>query len=134
MKRRLLLTASAVTLALVVGFGLANLTARQAAPAGGARKPTTAAEFDQTFESVKNWGRWGQNDELGALNLITDAKRKQAIALAKTGTSVSLAHDLLTQPAPDNPAPFEHVVAKGMTSDTFKFQYHGFITSHIDTL
>jgi hypothetical protein len=26
------------------------------------------AEFDTIFESVKNWGRWGPDDQLGALN------------------------------------------------------------------
>ena len=30
------------------------------------------------FDSLSNWGRWGDDDELGTLNLITDAKRKQA--------------------------------------------------------
>lgn len=135
MKPKLLLAGSTFVVVIAVGMGLTErVPAGQAAPGAGARKPANAAEFDEMFESVKNWGRWGKNDELGALNLITDAKRKQAIALARTGTAVSLAHDLLTESAPDNPTPFEHVVANGMTSDTFTFQYHGFITSHIDTL
>ena len=30
------------------------------------------------FDSLSNWGRWGDDDELGTLNLITDAKRKEA--------------------------------------------------------
>src|SRR5262249_19187919 len=57
-----------------------------------ARTPKTSDEFDKLFNEVKNWGRWGPNDELGSVNLITPAKRKQAIALAKTGETVSLAH------------------------------------------
>jgi len=28
-------------------------------------------EFDEIFEAVKNWGRWGDDDELGTLNYIT---------------------------------------------------------------
>ena len=36
------------------------------------------------FNQVKNWGRWGKDDQLGAANLITEAKRKQALALAKS--------------------------------------------------
>src|SRR5580704_14757205 len=46
-----------------------------------ARFPRNAEEFDQMFNQIKNWGRWGPNDQLGAANLITDAKRKQAIGL-----------------------------------------------------
>ncbi len=42
------------------------------------------------FNQVKNWGRWGTDDQLGAANLITDAKRKQALALAKNGIVVPL--------------------------------------------
>lgn len=36
-------------------------------------------------------GRWGSDDELGALNLIDDAARARAAAEARTGRSVSLA-------------------------------------------
>jgi hypothetical protein len=28
--------------------------------------PVSLAEFDTIFESVKNWGRWGPDDQLGA--------------------------------------------------------------------
>lgn len=38
-----------------------------------------------------NWGRWGADDELGTLNLITDEVRARAVALARTGRCVSLA-------------------------------------------
>src|SRR5258705_8167465 len=58
-----------------------------------ARTPKNAAEFDAMFEQIKNWGRWGPNDQLGAANLITDAKRKQAASLVRSGISVSLSHN-----------------------------------------
>ena len=45
-----------------------------------ARFPKNADEFDQLFNQVKNWGRWGKDDQLGAANLITEAKRKQALS------------------------------------------------------
>ena len=35
-----------------------------------ARFPKNADEFDQMFNQVKNWGRWGPDDQLGAANLI----------------------------------------------------------------
>src|ERR1700682_6682808 len=55
-----------------------------------ARFPRNAEEFDQMFNQVKNWGRWGPDDQLGAANLITAAKRKQALALAKLGIAGGL--------------------------------------------
>src|SRR5262249_30288640 len=61
-------------------------------PAAAGRAPRNAAEFDALFEQVSNWGRWGKDDQLGAVNLVTAAKRKQAVALVKSGVNVSLAH------------------------------------------
>lgn len=99
-----------------------------------ARFPKNAEEFDQLFHQVKNWGRWGPDDQLGAANLISEAKRKQALALAKTGTAVSLAHNPLTEPAPDNGSPFEHTMNRGFSTDTYRVAYHGYAHSHLDAL
>jgi kynurenine formamidase len=99
-----------------------------------ARFPKDAAEFDKMFQQVKNWGRWGPNDQLGAANLITEAKRRQAADLVKNGVSVSLAHNPLTEAAPDNPQPFEHTMNRGFTTDTYRVTYHGYAHSHIDAL
>ena len=38
----------------------------------------------------RNWGRWGDDDERGTVNLITEEKRRQAAGLVRTGRSVSL--------------------------------------------
>ena len=54
-----------------------------AQPAPSSRAPRNAAEFDELFQQVKNWGRWGTDDQLGSVNLITAAKRKQALALVE---------------------------------------------------
>src|SRR5579864_7934602 len=99
-----------------------------------ARFPRNAEEFDVMFNQVKNWGRWGRDDQLGAANLITDAKRRQALALAKLGTVIGLAHPPLTEAAPDNGSPFEHTMNRGFTTDTYKVSYHGYAHSHIDAL
>ena len=48
------------------------------------RPPRNAAEFDTMFQQIKNWGRWGADDQLGSANLVTAAKRKQAVSLVKT--------------------------------------------------
>ena len=87
--------------ALVAAAALSTvMTAQQPVPAtpllspgpSAARFPKNVAEFDQMFNQIKSWGRWGADDQLGAANLITEAKRRQAIALAKHGVTVSLAH------------------------------------------
>ncbi|MFD8968172.1 cyclase family protein [Streptomyces sp. NPDC059568] len=49
-------------------------------------------------EAPDNWGRWGQDDQLGTLNLITSEVRAAAAAEVRTGQPVSLA--LPIQPAP----------------------------------
>src|SRR3954470_2707730 len=100
-----------MTLRMIAGMLLACAVAAGAQPAG--RAPRNAAEFDTLFQQVKNWGRWGADDQLGAVNLITAAKRKQAVALVKTGETVSLAHTLLTEKADDNSSPFEHTMLRG---------------------
>jgi kynurenine formamidase len=98
------------------------------------RAPRTAAEFDALFQQVKNWGRWGADDQLGSVNLVTVAKRKQAAALVKTGETVSLAHSPLTEAAPDNARPFEHTMLPGNSMDRYAVSYHGYAHSHIDAL
>lgn len=102
--------------------------------ATGQRSPRNVAEFDQMFSQLSNWGRWGKDDELGAANLVTEAKRKQAVALVKSGLTVSLAHNPLKELAEDNPRPFEHTMNPGFSMDTYKVSYHGFAHSHIDAL
>lgn len=59
----------------------------------------TEEEVLSYFDSLSNWGRWGDDDELGTLNLITNEKRVQAAALVRDGVTVSLARIL----DPDNP-------------------------------
>src|SRR5947207_15608230 len=68
-------------------------------------RPVIANEedFRRAMKELSNWGRWGNDDELGAANLITPAKRKLALALAKEGVTISLAHDVVQEPAADAP-------------------------------
>jgi kynurenine formamidase len=116
----------------LVGQRGASETAGSPAPA---RFPRNAAEFDELFRQVSNWGRWGKDDQLGSANLVTEAKRKQAAALVRVGMSVSLAHNPLTERAVDNPSPFEHTMnPPGFFLDTYKVFYHGYAHSHIDAL
>jgi kynurenine formamidase len=123
-----------VLIAIASGFtsASAKATARQAS--AGSRSPVNADEFDQLFQQVKNWGRWGADDQLGSVNLITAAKRKDALKLARTGQTVSLVHNPLTEKADDNTSPFEHTMNPGFTTDTYRVSYHGYSHSHMDAL
>ena len=98
------------------------------------RSPANAEEFDRLFQQVKNWGRWGAEDQLGSINLITAAKRKQALSFAKTGQTVSLVHNPLTDKADDNGSPFEHTMLPGFNMDRYAVSYHGYSHSHMDAL
>ena len=102
------------------------------------RTPTTVAQFDQWMEELSNWGRWGADDELGAANLMTEAKRREAAALVRAGTTVSLAHDLLTDEAVDAPEPYAlqmTVNPEGQNSgDRVDIYFHGVTFSHLDGL
>jgi kynurenine formamidase len=40
---------------------------------------------------VSNWGRWGDDDEIGTLNLIDDAAVARGLAAARTGARIPLA-------------------------------------------
>src|SRR5262245_8300515 len=89
----------------------AQSTSSQAAPAADAgRGPRRAEEFDALFKQLSNWGRWGAADQLGAANLVTADKRRQAAKLVRAGESVSLAHTALTERAADNQSPFVHTM------------------------
>ena len=50
------------------------------------------------FDKFSNWGRWGDDDELGAPNLITPAKVKQAIAPLQEGVRISMARTISFEP------------------------------------
>ena len=98
------------------------------------RAPRNAAEFDELFQQVSNWGRWGKDDQLGAMNLVTAGQTRRRSALREIGETVSLAHNPLTETADDNPSPFEHTMNRGIHMDTYKVSYHGYAHSHIDAL
>ena len=98
----------------------------------------TAADVERYLDELSNWGRWGKNDQLGALNLITNEKRQQAARLVKAGISVSLARDVEKNEDPDNPDPFVHTMLpifdNKWASDRFTVAYHGYAHTHMDSL
>src|SRR5262245_14848125 len=101
----------------------------------------TQADIDRWMTELSKWGRWGKEDELGAVNLITAAKRKQAAALVREGVSVSLSRSTEKEKAIDNPSPFEHIMNQSgvknrgsFSIDTYSVLYHGYAHTHMDAL
>src|SRR5712692_9009890 len=92
----------AAALVLAATFALSNL-GRAAVQESTPHPLISQAKYDQWQVELSNWGRWGKDDELGTLNLITPAKRKQAVALVKEGFSVSLSRDASVTKELDNP-------------------------------
>ena len=113
-----------------------GLRASTALPIAQARKALTKADIDRMMTELSNWGRWGKEDQLGALNLITAAKRKQAAALVKEGVSVSLAHDVEKERAADTTSPFQHTMTltPQFSLDAYSVSYHGYAHTHLDAL
>src|SRR5256885_5486281 len=93
------------------------------------------ADFRRALKELSNWGRWGKDDQLGAANLITPAKRKQALALPKTGETVSLSHNPLTEKAADANDPFKHQLnileAAGIAVEQQEVSFHGSTFTHL---
>jgi len=119
--------------ALAIGIALSGPLAAQES------QDVTGATVEQWMTDLSNWGRWGDDDQAGTLNLITPEKRTAAAALVTAGIPVSLSHTYLTEPdveatfpvgyemlGPDRPGPFR--------SDRYTFAYHGYAHSHMDSL
>ncbi|WP_157951423.1 cyclase family protein [Rhodococcus opacus] len=62
---------------------------------------SSTATIEGYFSSLSNWGRWGDDDRRGTLNLITPEVRRAAAATVRSGRAISLARDL--DPADPDP-------------------------------
>jgi len=107
---------------------------------GLAQESLSQEEVNGWFETLSNWGRWGADDQLGTVNLITEETRVEAASLVKTGVSVSMAHEILTEEAADNGNPYDHRMTSIGSSpgpwsgDFIGVSYHGYAHSHLDAL
>jgi kynurenine formamidase len=134
-KRSRILAGVSIGLSIGVVVTIWASAAQGPSPAGrDNRPPMTTAEFAALFQKVSNWGRWGKDDELGSVNLITPAKRIQAAGLVKSGISISLSHNPMKEIAADNETILEHTMNPGLATDSFKFMPHGIGHSHLDAL
>jgi len=104
------------------------------------------AELFAWFETLSNWRRWGDDDELGTLNLIDDAKRAEAARLVRDGSAVSCAWEIDPRPAADHVfgspertmrGTGENLPAEprwGGASERIGFVFHGYAITHLDSL
>ncbi|HMQ26637.1 MAG TPA: cyclase family protein [Acidimicrobiales bacterium] len=81
--------------------------------------------FHEVADQVRNWGRWGDDDEIGTLNLITPEVRRAAAAAVRSGKAFSLALPLDEEqgiqvgviPGRDNPIHRMTLVNEPMSAD-----------------
>ena len=64
-------------------------------------KLPTQKDVINYMDTLTNWGRWGKEDQLGTLNLITSTTRLNAIKLIEDGISISCSRPLIPEIAPD---------------------------------
>jgi kynurenine formamidase len=105
------------------------------------KKKLTKADIEAMMTSLSNWGRWGEADQLGALNLITPDKRRQAAGQVQEGVSISLARNAIKQPVDSSPAFIHRMVNLpkegeeiASAADEYSVRYHGFTQTHMDGL
>ena len=105
------------------------------------KKPLpTEQEVRSYIRDRRNWGRSGKDDQRGAINLITPAKRTAAARLVTTGRSISLSRPFPKDPGMNNALPAQHYMrthARGkgaFAADYYGIYYHGVASTHIDAL
>jgi len=138
-----------LVLAIAASLSSVWLVVGQAAPSSqsaGSGAPNTGlvtkAQFDEWMTKLSNWGRWGKDDERGALNLITPETRRRAAALVKTGTTVSLSRQIPAEARGGQPRPINQngsgasifQIAGDYLFERQEIDYHGGRLSHFDAL
>ena len=105
------------------------------------RRIPTKEEVLAYLKEDNNWGRWGSDDQVGAVNMVTDEKRAAAARLVVKGRAVSLSREFPKTPAANNPTPALHYMRRGVrpnnggsATDFYGISYHGQATTHLDAL
>jgi hypothetical protein len=139
------------SLAMAAGVPVLAQGRQGAAAAPAAAQPVpapdaTTEKFVSLMRELSNWNRWGPNDEMGAVNLITPAKRMQAAALVREGAAFSMAGDAQMKTAVDLPQPIVLNVSHpgggqapnpfktGGNADSQLIVYHNFVQTHMNAL
>jgi kynurenine formamidase len=108
--------------------------------------PVSAREFTELHEACKHWGRWGPDDQRGAINYITHEHVRSAAETVRAGRTVACSWPLDTKAGPDNPKPVVHHMTVlqdvplgdagdlRFTGDFIGIEFHGDAHSHLDAL
>ena len=105
----------------------------------------SAAEFERLFEELSNWGRWGEEDERGALNYLSPERVLAAAWSVDSGETVTLSLPVNTRLGVDNPVPADHRMTMlgdvDIGSESLSFakdyvgaDYHNPSHTHVDAL
>jgi hypothetical protein len=111
----------------------------------------TQADVLEYFDTLSNWGRWGDHDELGTLNHISDDVRVAAARAVRHGRSVSCAWEVAVpeemerstttcpwfadMPGAENmPLPgFRNDRHWGFSNERLGILFHGNTITHVDS-
>jgi kynurenine formamidase len=109
----------------------------------------TEADVVRLMDTLSNWGRWGADDELGTLNLVTFAKRREAARLVQDGVTVTCARPIVSEITADttfqpmrfmvdsgegrDTATHERILQRRGASEFIGMVFHGFTITHVDT-
>jgi kynurenine formamidase len=101
------------------------------------------------FDALSNWRRWGEDDERGTLNHITDDIRLAAARAVRHGRSVSCAWEVAAEEmersttacpcaaempgAEGMPAPFHNDRRWGFSHERLGIMFHGNTVTHLDS-
>ena len=98
----------------------------------------TDQELDDMVPEVTNWGRWGENDQLGTLNYLTPEHTRQATQLVNSGEIISLArtNQIPNLEKNDEEKLREYIMRKtdSFCADFVGVRFHGFDITHLDGL
>ena len=102
------------------------------------------------FDKLSNWGRWGDDDEHGTLNLLSNEKTLQAVSLVREGATVSCSRTVTWTPEADHMStPLHFMLESGegwasgdkvtnrpsqAATDFFGMAFHGYHITHMDSL
>jgi len=107
-------------------------------------------EVLEYFNTLSNWGRWGNEDQMGTLNYLDEKKTLESAAMINEGVTVSCARPIVFDPSPDATGPAVHYMvesgegwetgdkitsrASQAATDYIGLVFHGYTVTHIDSL
>ena len=143
MQTQRLLAGGLTALAIIATLPAWTACGRQGA-SGLQPEDVTSADVRRWMDELSNWGRWGEDDQLGALNLITPEKRVEALRLATEGIVVSMSRQprvMPTSATPEGERPdgaFWHrdfqIPRNGIAIENISIFQHGVVHTHLDAL